>query len=72
MFRWRQTRSAFSLFSKRIHEKVFIPIGSIDIIELLLRTKTKQAYSLQPTEQYLEYEIDEETRVPLYHLYTLK
>ena len=48
------------------------------ILTLLLLTacsskpKTEQAYSLQPTEQYLEYEIDEETRVPLYHLYTFE
>lgn len=48
------------------------------ILTLLLLTacsskpKTEQAYSLQPTEQYLEYEIDEDTRVPLYHLYTFE
>ena len=29
---------------------------------------SKNKYVLQPTDQYLAYEIDEETRVPLYHL----
>ena len=33
---------------------------------------SKDKYVLQPTDQYLEYEIDEETRVPLYHLYTFE
>ena len=36
------------------------------------KQETEKSYSLQPTEQYLEYEIDEETRVPLYHLYTFE
>ena len=34
--------------------------------------KSEEQCFLQPTEQYLEYEIDEETRVPLYHLYTFE
>ena len=33
---------------------------------------SKDKYVLQPTDQYLAYEIDEETRVPLYHSYTFK
>ena len=33
---------------------------------------SKNKYVLQPTDQYLAYEIDEETRVPLYHLYTFE
>ena len=36
------------------------------------KQETEKSYTLQPTEQYLEYEIDEETRVPLYHLYTFE
>ena len=33
---------------------------------------SKDKYVLQPTDQYLEYKIDEDTRIPLYHLYTFE
>ena len=48
----------------------------LSVLSILLacssEQKTEQAYSLQPTDQYLAYEIDEETRVPLYHMYTFE
>ena len=50
---------------------LFLSVLSI-LLSCSSEQKTKQAYSLQPTEQYLEYEIDEDTRVPLYHLYTFE
>lgn len=34
--------------------------------------KKEDACYLQPTEQYLKYEIDEDTRIPLYHLHTFE
>ena len=61
-----------ALLVKIMKKTIYILLFSVLLMSCSDRTDTNDVCSLQPQEDYLEFAIDDETRIPLFNLYTFQ